>query len=105
MSSDILAELVPGRHLLIEFKRPSKTVGRDDGSQALKYADDLLKKFSPMDVMVVGGQVDTSMSEKGQDGVKFTSYASLIGAARTHLAWLLAQLSDRRESASPSSSH
>ena len=35
------------RHVLIEFKRPSHTIGRLDVSQAEQYRDDLTKQFSP----------------------------------------------------------
>ena len=37
-----LAELMSGGFLLIEFKRPSKAIDRDDQNQAVKYRVDLI---------------------------------------------------------------
>jgi len=52
----LLAANVEGRHLLVEFKRPSITVGRDAESQAIKYADTLSGQLGiSLDILIVGG--------------------------------------------------
>ena len=50
----LLSEMY-GQHLLIEFKRPSKTINRDDETQAQKYRDDLGTKFHPMKILLIRG--------------------------------------------------
>lgn len=44
--------------LLIEFKRPSHTLNRDDENQAQKYRDELIKMFpnQPIKIMLIGGK-------------------------------------------------
>jgi len=81
------------RYLLIEFKRPSYTVGRLDVSQAEQYRDDLTKHFSPIDVRVIGGAYDSRMLDHLAAETKVTSYGNVINRARQELAWLLQELS------------
>ena len=80
------------RHVLIEFKRPSHTVGRLDVSQAEQYRDDLTKQFSPISVWVVGGAYDSRMLAHLASDTTVASYGSLISHARQELAWLLQEL-------------
>ena len=80
------------RHVLIEFKRPSHTIGRMDVSQAEQYRDDLTKQFYPMSVWVVGGAYDSRMLGHLASDTTVTSYGSLISQARQELAWLLQEL-------------
>ena len=52
-----LAGNVLKQHLLIEFKKPTLTVGRDAESQAKKYADTLTGKLGmPLDILIIGGE-------------------------------------------------
>jgi hypothetical protein len=87
------------RYVLIEFKRPSHTIGRPDISQAEQYRDDLNKQFSPMSVWVVGGAVDTNIQGRVAADTMVASYAALISRARQQLAWLLDQLSKEEPAA------
>ncbi len=89
----LLAQNVLMRYLLIEFKRPSHTITRDDENQAEKYRDDLTPRFSPIDILVVGGSVSSSIQRQyvGQD-IKLLSFDAVISTARTQLSWLIQNL-------------
>ena len=93
----MLAANVEGRHLLIEFKRPSITVGRDAESQAVKYADTLSGQLGiSLDLMIVGGKVDDRLqSDYSGKRTKFLAYRAVIANARTQLEWLLRQLNEK----------
>jgi Histidine kinase-, DNA gyrase B-, and HSP90-like ATPase len=83
------------QHLLIEFKRPSETIGRDAESQALKYRDDLNTVIhnNKIKIFIIGGQVDKSISSHNErEDVTFLSYTEVISNARTQLNWLLNEL-------------
>ncbi len=80
---------------LIEFKRPSITVGRDAESQALKYRDDLSVYIhnGKIEIMVIGGKVNSTISSYNErPDVKLLSYMEIISNARTELNWLLEEL-------------
>ena len=89
-----LAQAAWGGFLLVEFKRPRDAVGRDAESQAKKYRDDLTPKFGRrIDVIVVGGEVDSGMATFYEEShLKFLSYNAVIGDARCMLQWLLKEL-------------
>ncbi len=56
---DLLLSADPGdRYLLIEFKRPSHPITRNDEAQAQIYADELhaLLPAKPFDIIVIGGK-------------------------------------------------
>ena len=93
----LLTANVDGRHLLIEFKRPSITVGREAESQAAKYADTLTSKLGiEFDIFVIGGEVDSKLQQQYTGGrTKFFSYRPVIAAARTQIEWLLQQLNQK----------
>ncbi len=80
------------RKLLIEFKRPSATVGRDAEAQVKKYRDDLTPDNGPMNIMVIGGRVEPSLRPDPTSDAQFRSYKSIIASARTQLEWLLKEL-------------
>lgn len=82
-----------GRHTLIEFKRPSHTIDRQDVNQAEQYRDDLSSKFQPIDIVVIGGQHDTRMDNNPPQNIQLLSYAGLVSRARSELQWLLSELS------------
>lgn len=88
-----LAQNVLMRYLLIEFKRPSHTITRDDENQAEKYRDDLTPRFEPIDILVVGGSVNSSIQRNyvGKD-IKLLSFDAVISTARTQLSWLVQNL-------------
>ncbi len=86
-------------YLLLEFKRPSHSITRDDIAQAEKYRDDLSSRLSSttkMDIMMVGkGRVATIDTKNLQCNIVIHSYASLISAARSELEWLISALTNR----------
>lgn len=91
-----LGEDITRKHVLIEFKRPSTTIGRNAESQALQYRDDLNSVIhnSKIEILIMGGKVDAKISSHNERGdVKFVSYTALIANARTRLNWLLNELS------------
>ena len=90
---DLLLVNHPTRHYtLIEFKRPSRTIDRQDINQAEQYRDDLSSRFEPIDVLVIGGQHDTRMDRNPPQDVQILSYAGLVSRARSELQWLLSEL-------------
>ncbi|MEX2673452.1 MAG: ATP-binding protein [Phycisphaeraceae bacterium] len=92
-----LSQAHKGPKLLIEFKRPSQSVGRQAESQAREYRDDLTPSNGPMEILVLGGSVDKSMSAVYETrDIVFRSYAHVIGNARSEIEWLLSELSTTR---------
>ena len=92
-----LAGNVLKRHLLIEFKKPTLTVGRDAESQAKKVADTLTGKLGmPLEILIIGGEVDAKLVA-GYTGkeTKFASYRAVIASAKTQLEWLIAELTTK----------
>lgn len=93
----LLSQDYGDRYLLIEFKRPSHNITRDDIAQAEKYRDDLSSRLSStasMDIVMVGkGRVATLDTRNLLNTVAIHSYASIISSARMELDWLIASLS------------
>ncbi len=88
-----LATDITRRYLLIEFKRPSHTLTRDDENQAEKYRDDLTPNFGTMDIVVVGGYVDQKISSQyNRKDIKLVPFSLLISNARIQLEWLITNL-------------
>jgi DNA-binding ferritin-like protein (Dps family) len=87
-------------YLLIEFKRPSHNITRDDISQAEKYRDDLSSKLSStmkMDIMMVGKGRAASINTNNLLGnIAVHSYASIVSSARGEMDWLIASLGGGR---------
>jgi hypothetical protein len=85
------------QHLLIEFKKPALTVGRDAEAQAKKYADVITGRLGmPLEIMIVGGEVDPKLqAEYTGKKTKFLSYRAIFAGARTQLEWLLDQLNQK----------
>lgn len=91
-----LGQSVANQKLLIEFKRPSNSVGRDAEAQAKKYRDDLTPTHGAMSILILGGKVDASMSGMYSSAdIQFRGYMAVIGDARSQLEWLLKELSVR----------
>jgi hypothetical protein len=88
-----LASNLYGNHLLVEFKRPSHDLTRDDENQAVKYSDDLTPKFGDIIIMIIGRQRHKNIAPGHDTGnMKVMSYANVISKARTQLQWLIDQL-------------
>jgi hypothetical protein len=88
-----LAQKHSHRHLLVEFKRPSLTLGRDEENQAEKYRDDLTPVFPAIEILVLGGQRHPSLPDRyDRADVKLKSYTELVSNARTNLDWLVKEL-------------
>lgn len=83
--------------LLVEFKRPNYEVGRDDETQAKKYADWLKSRLQlSVDIVIIGGTTDASLcDEYSGKRTQFSSYAKLIAAAQASLDWMLEQLAKK----------
>ncbi len=80
--------------LLVEFKRPNYQVGRDDETQAKKYADWLKSRLQlSVDIVVIGGTTDASLcDEYSGKRTQFSSYAKLVADAQASLDWMIEQL-------------
>lgn len=93
----LLADLSRDKMLLIEFKRPSHTLTRDDKNQAEKYRDDLLPVFSKsIDVLVLGGRRKEGLSVAPDNGTTLlVSFIDVISSARNRLEWLVKELSEK----------
>lgn len=93
-----LGQRLSSGHLLIEFKRPSKAIDRDDETQAVKYRDDLIKKFEPIEILMIGSGRASSVDPRTlPSGLTVVSYSQLVSTARAQLDWLLQQqLTDHR---------
>lgn len=88
-----LAQNVLSRYLLIEFKRPSHTITRDDENQAEMYRDDLTPRFDPIDILIIGGSIDASIQRQyGGQNIRLLSFNAVISTARTQLNWLIQNL-------------
>lgn len=85
-----LGRSLRGPKLLIEFKRPSIAVGRVDEAQAKSYRDKLSASHGAIDVIVLGGSVDATMSNYYDEShLKFRSYMDVIAEARDTLRWVI----------------
>lgn len=88
-----LAQNLRGGYLLIEFKRPSKSIDRDDQRQAQEYRDDLEGKFGDIQILLLGKGRDVSAAAKNDPpNLQVFGYEALISSARTQLDWLLKEL-------------
>jgi hypothetical protein len=83
--------------LLVEFKRPTAVVGRDDETQAKKYADWLKSRLQlPVDIIIIGGTTDPSLCEEySGKRTQFSTYTKLIADAQAALDWMLEQLKQK----------
>jgi hypothetical protein len=88
-----LAQNLRGGYLLIEFKRPSKEIDRQDQRQAQEYRDDLEPKFGEIEILLLGKGRDVAATQQNDPPrLHVFGYEALISAARTQLDWLLAEL-------------
>jgi len=88
-----LAQNLRGNYLLIEFKRPSKPITRDDQNQVTEYRDDLEPKFGEIEILLLGKCRDLkALIQNDPPRMKVYGYEALISSARTQLDWLLKEL-------------
>jgi Histidine kinase-, DNA gyrase B-, and HSP90-like ATPase len=83
-------------YTLIEFKRPSHSINRDDIVQAEKYRDALLSKLpnQSINILVIGkGLVSSVSSDSLGQKIVVLSFVGLVASARTELDWVLETLS------------
>ena len=88
-----LGQNLRGGYLLIEFKRPAKSITRGDQNQAAEYRDDLEPKFGQIEILMLGkGRDSTASIQNDPPRIKVFGYEALISSARTQLHWLLGEL-------------
>ena len=79
-----LAENVLNRYLLIEFKRPSHSIDRDDENQAEKYRDEVDPLIGTMDIIVIGGKKSPIIQTQYQKlDIRLLTYEAVLSRART----------------------
>lgn len=92
------------RYLLIEFKRPSHSITRDDVAQVEKYRDDLSAKLSSttkMEIVLIGKGRSVSLNASNLlPTIAIHCYQSIISSARTEMDWLITSLSLDKQPAS-----
>ncbi|MAT59738.1 MAG: phosphonate ABC transporter permease [Ignavibacteriae bacterium] len=96
----LLNQNIFNKYLLIEFKRPSHTIVRDDENQAEKYRDDLNEFIhNEIEIFVIGGKVDSKIDSKyTQESIKLLSFSETVSKAMNQLNWLLGELKSRNAS-------
>lgn len=88
-----LGSLPGGRHVLVEFKRPSHPISRDDENQAEKYRDELARKYPDIDVVIVGRERSQKVdAQYEKPHLRVISWSHLISTARHEISWLLEHL-------------
>ena len=90
---DLLLNADPGdRYLLIEFKRPTHPISRQDEAQVQEYADALSKELprKPFDILVIGGKRVTATNPVNDPlNLTVASFGDIISRARHEVAWLV----------------
>lgn len=89
----LLNENLNGDCLLIEFKRPSHPLNRDDYTQATDYRHDLAKVINkPITVLVIGGKRSPDFPTSNlEPNVRALTFSDIIATARRQLDWQLTQ--------------
>lgn len=87
----LLNEDLYGECLLIEFKRPSHSLKREDYVQATTYRHELKKYVSKrIRVVLIGGaRSDDFPTERLEEDVSSMTYMDIIATARRELEWKL----------------
>lgn len=92
----LLGETISGDYTLIEFKRPSHLITRDDLNQAEKYRDDLLIRAPGrrIELFVIGGGKSPNINTSNLNpDTRVGSFVGIISSARAELDWVLKSLS------------
>jgi hypothetical protein len=86
--------------LLIEFKRPAHTLGREDEAQAQKYRDELELMF-PSDkiiIKLIGGKIgDKIKQQNNATNLTYHTFTEIICNARANYDWLIRELSHKSD--------
>uniref|UniRef100_A0A7V5CUU3 Uncharacterized protein n=1 Tax=Acidobacterium capsulatum TaxID=33075 RepID=A0A7V5CUU3_9BACT len=77
---------------MIEFKRPAKSIGREEEGQAQKYRDDLTPTVSPIKIIMMGKDVENSLRLNSGKDIQYLSYAAVCSHARNEVEWILKSL-------------
>ena len=87
----LLSENLGGNCLLIEFKRPSHPLYREDYAQATTYRHELVKQLNkPIQVLIVGGRRSPDFPTQNlEPEVGALAFFDVIGTARRQLEWQL----------------
>lgn len=89
----LIAADVQGHHVIVELKRPSHVITRDDEAQAIKYRDDLQNQLQQISILLLGKGKSPAMNAINErEHISIMSYAELIGRAKTRLDWLIKEL-------------
>lgn len=90
----LLTENVESRRVLIEFKRPSHLISREDEIQATRYVDELGRHWpgGRIEILLIGSGRSPSSGPDLMPHSRIMSYRGLISKARSELAWLLGSL-------------
>ncbi len=87
----LLNENLKGECLLIEFKRPSHPLNRDDYTQAIDYRHDLSKLVhKSIKVLVIGGKISPDYPTTNREPeVGAMTFNDVIATARRQIEWQL----------------
>ncbi len=87
----ILSENLLGEYLLIEFKRPSHALIRDDYDQAVRYRHELGKYGDKrVRVLLIGGEKSSDFPTNNREpDVEAMTFLSVIASARRQIEWQL----------------
>lgn len=90
------------RFLLVELKRPSHEIGRQDMAQAEEYRDGLQAHLrdAVFQILVVGGSIERNLPRDDRREVRVSTYDELLIEARNRLDWLLKNI-DAAEDQAP----
>ena len=87
----LLAQDAGERYLLIEFKRPSHELSREDEAQAMRYRDEIAAYFpaKAIDLLLMGGRREKMDTRYDTSDRVYQTYSGMIAQARYELEWLL----------------
>jgi hypothetical protein len=83
-----------GRHLLIEFKRPSHSITQFDIAQAATYRDKLSQfiRKGTIEIWVIGGRSSIQAQYALAQDISVLTFSEVLSSARDSLQWLLDEL-------------
>ncbi len=87
----LLAQDAGDRYLLIELKRPSHPLSRENEAQAMRYRDEISMHLpgKAIDVILLGGSRERMDTRYDAPDRVYQTYAAVISQARYELEWLL----------------
>lgn len=92
---DLILAGTADNYLLLELKRPSHRVSRQDVAQAQGYRDDILEHLprKRIDICVIGGTVHSALAADENFSRYATAFPAVLVAVRRRLEWLVTNLS------------